>query len=141
MSELIQAANLPQLELEIRFYLEQTAQNIIEVGKRLIAAKALVAHGQWQDWLQNNFQLTDRSAQRFMACTERFSKTTLMSDLNSTQMIALLSLPDAEETEKFIEAKAAEGKKVADMTIKQLREEIAVARLIRQMFTYHLSCR
>ena len=32
MSELIQAANLPQLELEIKFYLEQTAQNIIEVG-------------------------------------------------------------------------------------------------------------
>ena len=29
-------------------------------------------------------------------------------------MIALLSLPSAEETEKFIEEKAAEGKRVAD---------------------------
>ena len=60
-----------------------------------------------------------------MACAERYSKTTLMSDLNSTQMIALLSLPDAEETERFIAEKASEGKAVADMTIKQLREEIA----------------
>lgn len=39
--------NLPQLEVEIKFYLGQTAQNIIEVGKRLIAAKSLVQHGQW----------------------------------------------------------------------------------------------
>ena len=39
-----------------------------------------------------------------------------MSDLNSTQMIALLSLPDAEETEKFIAEKAAEQKNVAEMT-------------------------
>lgn len=42
-----------------------------------------------------------------MAVAERFSKTTLMSDLTSTQMIQLLSLPSAEETEKFIEQKAA----------------------------------
>ena len=41
------------------------------------------------------------------------------------------------ETEKFIEAKAAEGKKVADMTIKQLREEIAaqVVSFIRRLMT------
>lgn len=125
MSERTQAANLPQLELEIKFYLGQTAQNIIEVGKRLIAAKALVAHGQWQQWLNDNFQLKDRMARNFMQCAEQFGNWHLNADLNQTQMIALLSLPDAEETEKFIEAKAAEGKQVADMTIKQLREEIA----------------
>ena len=118
MSELIQAANLPQLELEIRFYLGQTAQNIIEVGKRLIAAKALVAHGQWQQWLNDNFQLSQNTAGRFMQCATRFSNSATSQNLNQSQMIALLSLPDAEETEKFIEAKAAEGKQVADMTIK-----------------------
>ena len=97
----------------------------IEVGKRLIQAKALVQHGQWQAWLEKNFQLKDRMAQNFMACAERFGKTHLNADLNQTQLITLLSLPSAEETEKFIEAKAAEGKRVADMTIKQLRAEIA----------------
>lgn len=126
MSDLIvRENNLPQLELEIKFYLGQTAQNIIEVGKRLIAAKALVAHGQWQQWLQNNFQLSQQTATNFMNVANRFGKIQIDLDFKPTQMIALLSLPDAEETEKFIEAKAAEGKKVADMTIKQLREEIA----------------
>lgn len=111
------ATNLPQLEVEIKFYLGQTAQNIIEVGKRLIAAKSLVAHGQWQAWLEQNFSLSYRTAKNFMDCAEQFSNVKSIATLNSTQMIALLSLPDAEETEKFIAEKAAEGKAVADMTI------------------------
>ena len=46
-----------------------------------------------------------------------------LKNLNQSQLIALLSVP-AEDTEKFIEEKLAEGKAAADMTIKQLREEI-----------------
>ena len=101
------------------------AQNIIEVGKRLIQAKSLVNHGHWQAWLEKNFQLSQQTAQKFMKCSERFANAVSMRDFTSTQMIALLSLPDAEETEKFIAEKAAEGKVVAEMTIKELREEIA----------------
>ena len=72
-----------------------------------------------------------------MNVAERFGKINIDVSFKPTQMIALLSLPDAEETEKFIEAKAAEGKKVADMTIKQLREEIAaqVVSFIRRLMT------
>ena len=117
--------NLPQLEVEIKFYLGQTAQNIIEVGKRLTAAKALVQHGHWQPWLNDNFQLSYQSAARFMECADKFANLSTLRDLKPSQMFQLLSLPDAEETEKFIAEKAAEGKRVADMTIKQLREEIA----------------
>ena len=47
-------------------------------------------------------------AQNFMQCAERYGKTHLNADLNQTQMIALLSLPDEEETEKFIAEKAAD---------------------------------
>ena len=42
-----------------------------------------------------------------------------MSDLNPTQMIALLALPES-ETETFIEQKKSEGNPVEDMTIKTL---------------------
>lgn len=98
---------------------------IIEVGKRLIQAKSLVNHGHWQHWLELNFQLSHSTAKNFMACAERFGESQSIGFLKSTQMIQLLSLPSAEETEKFIAEKAAEGKKVAEMTIKELREEIA----------------
>ena len=38
---------LPQLETEIKHYINQISQNVIEIGKRLIQAKSLVQHGQW----------------------------------------------------------------------------------------------
>lgn len=65
-----------------------------------------------------------------MKCSERFANAALMRDLNSTQMIQLLSLPDAEETERFIAEKAAEGKQVAEMTIRQLREGQEIGKLV-----------
>ena len=47
-----QAENKPtdlnQLTVEIKFYVNQWGQNTIEIGKRLIAAKKLVAQGEWQ---------------------------------------------------------------------------------------------
>ena len=59
-----------------------------------------------------------------MKCAERFgSNYRSIGNLNSTQMIQLLSLP-AEETEKFIVAKKAENNPVEDMTVKNLKAEI-----------------
>ncbi len=43
--------------------------------------------------------------------------------MKSSQMFELLALP-ADETEQFIEAHAAAGTPVEDMTIKTLREEV-----------------
>ena len=51
-----------------------------------------------------------------MRCAERFSNSATSQNLNRSQMIEMLSLPDAEETEKFIAEKAAEGK--AGVTIR-----------------------
>ena len=117
--------DLQQLESEIRFYLKQTAQNIIEVGKRLIQAKNLVEYGKWQAWLEDNFQLSYQTAAKFIQCAEKFSNVVSIRGLSTpTKMIALLSLT-AEEAEKFVEEKASEGKPVADMTTRELREEIS----------------
>jgi len=44
-----------------------------------------------------------------MNCAERFGNSETFQNLKYSQMIQLLSLP-AEETEKFIAEKAAEGK-------------------------------
>lgn len=117
------APTLEQRVVKIKFYLGQIAQNIIEVGKELIAAKEEVPHGEWQNWLQDNFNLSYRMAAKFMQCAERFSNVPTSATLKSSQMVELLALPEA-ETEQFIEAKAAEGNPVEDMTIKQLREEV-----------------
>ena len=115
---------IEQLTVEVKFYLGQLAQNIIEVGKRLIQAKALLPHGEWQNWLENNFQLTVRTARRFMQIADRFGKTVDGDRFQASQLTELLALPE-DETEQFIEAKAAQGTPVEDMTVKNLRAEIA----------------
>ena len=120
MNEIV---SLDQLALEIRYYSQQTALSIIEVGKRLIEAKKQVAHGEWENWLKGKVNFTRETASRFMKCAERYSNVTSISLLNPTQMITLLSLPES-ETEIFIEQKKAEGNPVEDMTVKTLREEI-----------------
>ena len=118
-----QKPSLLQLEVEIKFHLNQAGAHIIEVGKRLIAAKELVAHGAWKDWLEQNFNLSAPTARKFMQVAERFGKTRIDTRFNPTQMIAMLALPEVEE-ENFIATKAAEGKAVESMTVKQLRDEI-----------------
>lgn len=122
---------LPKLEKEIKDYLNQINQhyidiskNTIEIGKRLIQAKSLLKHGEWIKWLQDNFQLSYQTAAKFIQCAEKFANVVSIRGLNSTQMIALLSLPDAEETERFIEQKEAAGTPVSDMSVKTLRKEI-----------------
>ena len=128
MTDLIKAENnlptdLISLTAEIKFYVNQWGQNTIEIGKRLIVAKKLVAKGEWQNWLKENFNLKMRSAQNFMAIAERFGKTQTFAFLNYSQMIQMLALPKGEE-EKFIAEKATEGTPLEEMTVNKLREEV-----------------
>lgn len=114
---------IEELTSEIQYYLVQMGQNAIEVGKRLILAKVKLQHGEWQNWLEYNFNLSQMSANRFMRVAERFGKINIDVRFSSTQMVTMLELPES-ETEKFIEVKALEGTPVNAMPIKKLREEI-----------------
>ena len=117
------STSLEELTSGIRFYLREMGQNVIEIGKRLILAKSLVRHGEWQDWLEDNFALKQSSAQNFMNCSRRFSESQSIGILGSTQMIQMLALPEGEEV-KFIEEQAAAGRVVSEMSVKTLRAEI-----------------
>ena len=121
---------LPKLEEEIKSYFKQIKQhyidignNTIEIGKRLIQAKSLLKHGEWINWLQDNFQLSYQTAAKFIQCAERFPNIVSVRDLNSTQLMALLALPKA-DTEIFIEQKTASGTPISDMSVRTLRKEI-----------------
>lgn len=117
-------SDLNQLTVELKFYINQWGQNTIEIGKRLIAAKEIVGHGNWNKWLEDNFNLKERSARNFMEVAKRFGNRQTSADLSLYQMVAMLALPEG-EIEKFIAEKTAEGKPPEDMTVKQLRAEVA----------------
>jgi hypothetical protein len=63
------AVTLPILERRISDALlatRRTTAHFVAAGEALIEAKELVAHGEWLAWLQDKFNLTDRTARRYM---------------------------------------------------------------------------
>ena len=121
----IQKKSLSELKVEIKFHLGQMAGHAVEIGKLLIEAKEQVGHGEWGNWLAENFNLKRQSAQNFMNIANRFGGNyQSIGNLGTTQMIAMLALPAGEE-ENFIAEKAAGGTPVEDMTVKNLKAEIA----------------
>ncbi|MBQ6975512.1 MAG: DUF3102 domain-containing protein [Selenomonadaceae bacterium] len=76
------STSLEDLTFGIHFYLYKMGQDIIEVGKRLILAKEKLPHGEWQNWLKDNFNLIYRMAARFMEIAERFSKVSTSRHLS-----------------------------------------------------------
>jgi len=103
---------------EIIILKQQTAINIIEIGKRLLAVKDSLAHGKWGKWLSEKVDFTDRTAQRFMKAATEFSNATALSDLPQTKIFALLDLP-ADEREEFIQSNP-----VGEMTTRELQQAI-----------------
>ncbi len=113
---------LDTLVAEIKILSQQTAGNIIEIGKRLIRAKTLVAHGNWEQWLTENLELSTRRAQQFMKVAEEYGKTNTYSFLTPSKAIALLDVPAADR-EAFIAQPhdvGGEQKTVDEMTSREL---------------------
>lgn len=114
----ISNANLFAITAEIKVLKSQTAQNIIEIGKRLIQAKEILPHGQWEVWLETRADISRVTASRFMKIAKEFSNVSPATHLSSSKLFELLALP-AEEREVFIQENPVE-----DMTKKELREAI-----------------
>lgn len=109
--------DIKTLEFEINILKSQTAQNLIEIGKRLLEAKNQVPHGQWIEWLKSKVGFTERSAQKFMQIASD-SNTNSISHLGVTKVFDLLSIPPADRQE-FINTHNVE-----DISTRELREQV-----------------
>ena len=74
---------------------------ILTIGRGLIEAKALLAHGEWLPWLTERVEFSERSAQNFMRFAREWSNPQTLADLGASKALALLALP-AEERADFI---------------------------------------
>ena len=61
------ARSLATIVCEIRKTLKDDIGNIIRRGELLQEAKVQLEHGQWLPWLEDNFAMKERTAQRAMA--------------------------------------------------------------------------
>lgn len=87
--------------------------NSIEIGRRLVEAKALMPHGEWGKWLENSVDYSQSTANNLMRIYEEYGanqqslfgtevKSQALGKLSYSKAVALLSLP-AEEREQFVE--------------------------------------
>lgn len=117
---------LPQLVAEIKILSQQTAANIIEIGKRLISAKEQLEHGEWGAWLENNFEFSQEHARRFMKVAAELSNSTAMLNMAPTKVFALLDVPAADRETFLSQPHEVNGqqKTVDEMTSRELAATI-----------------
>lgn len=111
---------------EIIFYKAVGGQAVLEIGKRLIEAKAQLKHGEWLPWLSEKVEFSEASAQRFMQLAREYENPALVRDLGASKALVLLALP-ASERENFAQEKHVvngEEKSVSEMSKRELEETI-----------------
>ena len=119
----IEEKPLPVLESEIKFHLARGTEHFIEAGRRLIAAKAIVPHGEWNIWLEK-FSLKRQAAQNLMGVAGRFgTKYQTCGNLSYSALVALLPLPEGDE-QAFIDAQAEAGKPVVEQSAREVQKNV-----------------
>jgi hypothetical protein len=122
-----------RLENEVRFYQDQMATSLIEIGKRLIRMKANEEHGGFLQVL-DSIQMSPRSAQYAMTAARKFSNTKSISYLSNTKLIAL-SVLDDDEIQGLEDGNQVAGMTLDDieqMSVKELRESLRKEREKRE---------
>lgn len=103
---------------EILHLKQELAQNIVNIGIRLIEAKEMLPHGEWLPWLEKNVRFSEASAQNYMKVAREFPNPELVRDLGVRKALKLLALPP-DEREDFVEEN-----NVIDMTSRELEKAI-----------------
>ena len=123
--ELSQAREISVITDEI-ISLKAQANNMmlmyaIEVGRRLVEAKAMLQHGEWGAWLKDKVEFSQQTANNLMNIYEEYGKnpnSKLIGNLTYTKALKLLAVPE-DEREEFVQEN-----KVDDMTVKELEKAI-----------------
>ena len=117
-------------EIKTLYYQAQISalNSFIQIGQKLIELKDMIPHGQWAEYIKDNLDWNERKVQRFMQLAEGYadgsayakliSNPSFLSDLNITNALALLAIPE-EEVEEFASEHVSE-----ETTNKELAEEI-----------------
>ena len=118
-----------QRALRIKVLIKRTAQDIVEIGQKLIEIKETLGHGRFEDWLKAEFDWTQMTANRFMNVAKRFESNNLL-DLeiapSALYLLAAPSTPEMARDEALARAKSGEHitHKVAQEIVKDKKQEL-----------------
>lgn len=104
----------------------EAGSKLLELGRCLIEAKAVLTHGEWLPWLENQVGFSERAAQQYMKLAREYTNPQALADLGATKALMLLALPEGER-EEFIEVPhpVADGEKtVREMSTRELEKAL-----------------
>lgn len=124
MSEIIRSAEsiaqeINQIKAEVR---DVAIRGAIEIGKRLQEAKSMVPYGEWGQWLNENVDYSERTAQDLMRIANEYGRkeTQALAEIqNTTQAVMLLAL-DSAERDQFVQEHD-----MASLSTRELETELA----------------
>lgn len=94
---------LSELTKKLREDLEEGIKNIFNIGKGLVEVKNIIGHGNFKKYVENNFNLSYRTANRFMNVAEKLGPyIDTVSKLNSKSLYLLASPSIQQESRKTV---------------------------------------
>ena len=124
MSEIVAVGrSADSIATEIRVIVRQAHRVVcsaaIEIGERLIEAKKLVPHGEWEEYVSVRCGFKPRTAQAYMQVAAEREKAQTFADLEFSKVLLLLAMPEGQA-----EALTAEHDPQS-MTVRDLKRQIA----------------
>lgn len=113
------ARTLEVVAAEIRALTATALNTIVEIGRRMTEAKAMLPHGEFGRWIRENMGYSSSTASNFMRIFEAYAdpqgslfgaevNCQTFGNLNYSKALALLEVP-AEEREEFVQENDVEG--------------------------------
>ena len=124
--EISAARPIEAITEEILFYKQQAGAAILEIGRRLLEAKAVLPHGAWLPWLEEKVEFSEITAQRFMRLAREYRNPSPVTELGASKALVLLALPPEERDTFAAECHVVDGemKSALEMTKRELEQAV-----------------
>jgi hypothetical protein len=103
---------------EIRGYYNNAKLCYLQIGKKLTEIKDQFEHGEWQNFIETNTDMSIRGAQQCMQAYQEYGFDTRYIEIGSSKGIQLLPMPK-EEREKLMAENDVKG-----MSVRELKKKI-----------------
>lgn len=131
MNEIALSDNLQQIELEINHHKNIAGQSIWEIGRRLNHVKENdLAHGQFTEWIERTVRIHEREAQRMMKIANELPKTTTLSDLGTSALYLIATLPDDQKQAQLERVEQGDNPTVREL--QQLKRELNLTKKVNE---------
>ena len=111
---------------EIRSLMKRTAQDIIEIGQRLIKVKKLLGHGQYRKWIKAEFNWGKSTANSFENVAKQFAGVQNLDVFAASALYELAAPSTHEAARQEAIALAQAGEKISYKAAKEIKQKYKV---------------